>query len=271
MPFNRFKGGKKSPVHKPWHVALSDHLDRAATWPPVPAKGWEYAVDPSAWGMLGNVPDPANPPQIPDGVGDCGPAGILHLIQGQSANTGNPLTATTAQALALYSAVTGFNVNDPNSDQGTVLTDLLTYIQSNGVEMTDATGKTATVEVEGWASLDITSSALLRYAAYTFGGSYLGIQCPQQCEDDTTNWNFAPGLPPAGGHCIPQEGQGAAGGKIVSWGMVIPCSIGFLSAYLDEGYIVVTKAWLNAQQKSPTGLDLNGLVAAMAAVKAGTP
>jgi hypothetical protein len=232
--------------------ALGDFVDRATTWPAVPPQGWEFKVNPADWGMLGN-----------DQYGDCACAGICHLIQGQSTNTGNPLHATTDQALALYSAATGFNPNDPSTDNGTVLTDLLTYIKANGVEMTDATGKPVTVEVVGSASLDITSLAQLRYAAYTFGGNYLGINCPQECETDTTNWNFAPGLPIAGGHCIPQEGEGGAGGQIISWGMKIPVSNQFLTGYLEEGYVVITKAWLNAQGKTPTGLDLNGLVAAM--------
>jgi hypothetical protein len=201
-----------------------------------------------------------------DQYGDCAEAGILHLIQGQSSNTGNPLTATTGQALALYSAVTGFNPNNPDTDQGTVLSDLLTYVKKNGVEMTGATGKPTTVEVVGFASLDISSIAQLRYAAFTFGGSYLGINCPQQCLDDMSNWNFAAGLPSAGGHCIPQEGEGAAGGQIISWEKVIPVSTGFLLGYVEEAYCVLTKAWVNAQGKSPTGLNLNGLLAAMAAI-----
>ena len=252
MAFTKFKGGKLPPVRKMKMPALGDFLSAATTWPVVAAAGWENAVPPAAWDMLGN-----------DTVGNCAEAGILHLIQGQSANTGTPLSATTAQALALYSAVTGYNPSDPNTDQGTVLSDLLNYIQTNGIEMTDATGKTVTVEVVGSASLDISSVAQMRYAAFTFGGSYLGINCPQQCESDTGNWNFAAGLPIAGGHCIPQESEGAAGGKIVSWGMVIPASNQFLLSYLDEGYVVITKAWLNAQGKSPSGLDLDGLVAAM--------
>ena len=79
--------------------SLGDFLDKATTWPAVPPQGWENAVDPATWGMLGN-----------DQYGDCACAGILHLIQGQSANTGNPLTGTTRQALALYSGVTGFTI-----------------------------------------------------------------------------------------------------------------------------------------------------------------
>ena len=254
------KFGRKAPRRLLSMPALGDFLDKAISWPSVPAQGWENAVNPSLWGILGN-----------DLWGCCAESGILHLIQGQSSNTGAPLSATTDQALALYSAVTGFNQSAGPSgsnptDQGTALTDLLTYIQKNGVEMTDATGKTVTVEVIGSASLDISSVAQMRYAAYTFGGNYLGINCPQQCETETSNWNFASGLPIAGGHCIPQEGEGAAGGKIVSWGMVIPVSTGFMLGYLEEAYCVITKSWLNAQGQSPTGLDLNGLVAAMQAI-----
>jgi hypothetical protein len=255
-----FKYGRK-PARRLLSIpSLGDFLDKATTWPTVPPQGWENAVNPSAWGMLGN-----------DEWGDCAEAGILHLIQGQSANTGNPLSATTDQALALYSAVTGFDPNAGPSgnnptDNGTTLTDLLTYVKKNGVEMTDSTGKEVTVEVVGFASLDISSPAQMRYAGYTFGGNYLGINCPQQCEDDTANWNFAAGLPIAGGHCIPQEGEGAAGGQIVSWALVIPVSIGFLLSYLEEAYCVITKSWLNTQGKSPTGLDLNGLVAAQNAI-----
>ena len=255
MPFKRFKGGKLPPKRNLKTIALGDFLDKTASLPAVPAEGWETAVDPSAWGMLSN-----------DTVGDCAEAGICHLVQAQSANAGNPLHATADQALALYSAVTGYNLNDPNSDQGTVLSELLAYIQKNGFEMTDSTGKVVTVEVVGFATLDITSIAQMRYATYFLGGTYLGINCPEECEQDTSNWDFAPDLPIAGGHCIPRVGEGAAGGQIVSWGMTIPFSNGFWTAYGEEGWVVLTKNWLNAQGKSPSGLDLDALVAAMAAV-----
>ena len=257
MPFQRFHGGRLPRKFNARIPALSDFLDKAVTWPPVPAAGWEAAVNPADWGLLGN-----------DNYGDCAQAGILHLIQAQSANAGTSLSATTSQALLLYSAITGFNPNDPSTDQGTVLTDLLTYIQKNGVEMTDSTGKAAIVEVVGSAALDITSIAQMRYATYIFGGSYLGINCPEQCEQDLANWNFPAGLSIAGGHCIPRVGEGAAGGQIVSWGQTIPFSNDFWTAYGDEGYVVITKAWLNAQGQSPSGMDLDGLVAAMNQISA---
>jgi len=257
MPFNRFKGGKLPAVHKPEHLALSDFLTPAATWPPVPAQGWEFAVPETELNILGN-----------DQYGDCGEAGAYGLaqIQSNNADPSDPIVPTTAQALALYTAVTGFNPADPSTDGGTVLTDLLTYWQKTGFEVTTRSGKTRVSQIMGWASLDVSSFALLRWAAYTFGGSYLGINCPEQCEQDTTNWNFAPGLPLVGGHCIVQCGEGALGGKMRSWGMFIPASAGFMGGYIDEGYIVVSPDWVNQQEKSPSSLDLNGLLAAMKAL-----
>lgn len=246
------KLGKLAPKRHLKLPSLGDFLDKATTWPVVPAQGWEFAVNASDWGMLGN-----------DNFGCCGEAGIMHLVQAQSANAGNALHSTTDQTLALYSAVTGFNPDDPSTDQGTVLTDLLSYIQKNGLEMFDSTGKAVTVEIVGYASLDISSISQMRYASYALGGTYLGINCPGQCESDLSNWNFGPGLPIAGGHCIPRVGEGTAGGEIVSWGAVIPFSNEFWASYGDEGYVVLTKAFLNAQGKSPSGLDLDGLVAAM--------
>lgn len=248
----RFKYGKKAPKRLMSIPALGDFLDKATVWPAVPAQGWETAVASDAWGMLGN-----------DLYGCCAEAGIMHLVQAQSANAGNPLHSTTDQTLELYSAITGFNRNDPSTDQGTALTDLLTFIQKNGLEMYDATGKVVTVDVVGFASLDISSIAQMRYSTYYLGGNYLGIGCPQQCEENLANWNFPAGLPLAGGHCIPRVGEGAAGGQIVSWDTLIPFSNQFWTAYGDEGYVVLTKAWLNAQGKAPSGLDLDGLVAAM--------
>ena len=256
MPFNLFRGGKLAPVHLPKHVALTDHLDKATSWPAVPAKGWEFAVPQDEMSVLGN-----------DQYGCCAEAGAYGLaqIQSNNSNASDPIVPTTEEVLALYTAVTGFNRNDPSTDQGTVLTDLLTYWQKTGFEVTHRSGRKGVSQIVGWASLDISSFALLRWAGYTFGGNYLGIQCPQQCEDDTSNWNFAPGLPIAGGHCIDQVGEGSLGGRMRSWGLFIPASAGFMGAYIDEGYIVVSKDWLNAQSVSPTGLDLDGLVNAMKA------
>ena len=256
MPFTKFKGGKLPPERRMGIPALGDFLDKATAWPAVPAHGWELAVPASDLNVLGN-----------DQYGDCGPAGAYHLLQAQAANVGQTIVPTTDQALALYTAVAGFNPSDPSTDTGVVLTDLLTYWQKTGIPYTAADGSTATDQIAGYASLDISSVAQMRYAAYTFGGLYLGLNLPAACEQNTSNWNFGPGESIAGGHCVILAGEGGAGGKIGSWGMWIPTNWEFLLSYLDEAYITVSAAFVDgASGKSPTGLDLAGLTAAMQAV-----
>lgn len=249
------KLGKLAPKRKLGLPALGDFLGKASTWPAVPPTGWEYQIPADALSILGN-----------DIWGDCTAAGVLHLIQAQSYNTGRPIQPTTEEALSLYTAVTGFDPNAGPSganptDNGAACTDVLNYWQKTGVMAGGALHK-----IVGYASLDVSSLAQMRYAAYTFGGLYLGINLPSKCQEDTTNWNFAPGLRIEGGHCIVQLGQGADGGHVDSWGMTIPVSNSFILGYVDEAYCVVTEDWVSQQGKSPSGLDLDGLLSAMKAI-----
>jgi len=247
MSFEVFKGGKLAPKRHMMMPALGDFLDRAIAWPTVPAKGWEFAVPSSDMDILGN-----------DQFGCCAEAGAMHLIQAQQANVGRRVVPTKADTLNLYTAVTGFKSDDPSTDNGTVLTDLLNYWQATGITLGNVVHKIA-----GYASVDISSVAQMRFAAYTFGGLYLGMNCPKQAEINVNNWNFDPtNLPIAGGHCIIQCGEGAAGGKIGTWGLWIPSSWRFLLGTLDEGYVVITEDFVDQNTgKSPTGLDLDGLLA----------
>ena len=75
----------------------------------------------SNWGMLGN-----------DTVGDCVVAGSCHETMLWTAEGGKPATFTDANAISDYSAITGYNPNDPNTDQGTVVRDALLYRQKTG-------------------------------------------------------------------------------------------------------------------------------------------
>ena len=249
------KLGKKPPRRLMSTPAFGDFLDKATAWPTVAAQGWEYALPEGSFQMLGN-----------DEFGDCAEAAAMHLIQAQTANAGRTLHGTRKQTLNLYSAVTGFNPNNPATDQGTDLLSLLQYWKNNGIEVSTRKGEIIVHKILGWASLDLTSIPQIRYANYLFGGTYLGINCPQSAEDDTDNWTYQPKSPIIGGHCIPGLGQGAAGGHVVSWGLSIPFQWEFMLNYLDEGYVVVSPEWVEASGKSPSGLDLDGLLNAMKAL-----
>jgi len=249
------KLGKLAPRRLMSTPAFGDFVDKATSWPAVAARGWEYAVPPGQLEMLGN-----------DQYGDCAEAGAMHFIQVETANSGNPLHGTLQQTLDLYTALTGFNPSDPSTDQGTDLLSVLQYWKHTGITVTDAAGKEVVHKILGWASLDVSSVPQMRYANDLFGGTYLGIQCPKSAEDDTSNWLYQAGSSILGGHCVNGTGQGSAGGHIQSWGLNIPFNWEFMLNYLDEAYALISPAWVNAQGKSPSGLDLDGLLGAMKAL-----
>src|ERR1700752_3812644 len=85
--------------------------------PPLPkAFGHEGLI--SDWGMLGN-----------DQVGDCTMAGSDHETMLWCAMAGGNATFETANTLADYSALTGYNPSDPNTDQGADMHDVMKYRQ----------------------------------------------------------------------------------------------------------------------------------------------
>jgi hypothetical protein len=256
MPFDKFKGGKLPPVHKPAHLALGDFVDRCIALPKVPAHGWEFAVPADKLSVLGN-----------DVWGNCALAGALGLAQAQSWNVGKNLVPRTEEAVQAYTQVTGFDPNAGPSgnnptDNGTVLTDALDFWQKTGFAISDSNGKETIHKIDGWFTVDYTSVAMMRWAAWFFGGSYLGVNLPQSAEDDTDNWIFDPNSPTIGGHCVDRLGEGSAGGKTRSWGMIIPTQQAFYSARVDEAYVVMGPDFLNSLDKTPLGVDVNAMVEA---------
>ena len=256
------KLGKNAPRRLLSTRSLGDFLDKATTWPQVGPQGWEYAPVPIKLDMLAN-----------DTIGDCVIAMAMHYAQNETANTGSPLTASADLAIATYAAITGYDPSQTDSDgnnptdQGTDIEgQLMPYWKTTGIPMLDANGKEVMHTILGFAALDLTSVPQQRYATYVFGGSLLGIRCPASALQDTTNWTYDPSSPIEGGHGINRVGQGADGGHVNSWGLLIPYTNEFAQKLADEMYIVVTPQWLNAQGESPSGLDLDGLVSAMKAL-----
>jgi hypothetical protein len=206
---------------------------------------------------------------VSDGIisHNCVIAAMMHYAQEETANTSNPLTPTRQLTVEVYSAVTGYDPKDPSTDQGTAWTDALAYWKKHGIPLLDKNGKEVIHQIFGWASLDLGSVAQQRYACDLFGGTLMGIQCPRSAEDDTSNWTYVPDSPIVGGHGINRAGQGGAGWHIGSWGLWIKGTWEFSLKLADEDYVVATESWINSETgQSPSGLDLNGLLAAMKAL-----
>lgn len=245
------KLGKLDPKYHPKTLDLLKYFPKLFALPaPPPKKGWEYAVPDETWAgsMLGN-----------DQYGDCVEAMALHYIMGATAQAGTPVTFTTQDALDLYTAITGFNPNDPSTDNGTAITDLLNYWQTTGIK-----GHF----INGWASVPINATAL-NTAIWLFGGVLIGTSVVQSMMDQFDAgqpWNAPFTGDVLGGHGIPILGYGSAGRTCITWGKRQPMDLSAPSLW-DEAYVVITDDWLNqASGLAPSGFNYAALQADLQAI-----
>lgn len=239
-----------TPVHRLATVpSIADYLDFGANLPLIAdSVAYEKRMTQS-WGMLGN-----------DKYGDCVFASRAHFAQCASVNvTGKARTFTTAQVLKWYSDCTGFNPNDPTTDNGANPLDALKYFVSIG-------------EIVAFGKVDPTNDAHVAATIELFGGLYSGWDLPLAWQS-TTNWDAGPSITGKwqpgswGGHMVSQTGFDAqCNTPTVTWGSLINVTAAARHVYCSEAYAIVTKEWFDAGGKTIQGLDLEGLKAELANV-----
>jgi hypothetical protein len=239
------KLGKQPYRHDERTLQLARYIDPAR----LPVGPLDLTQHVSEWGMLGN-----------DQAGDCGPAAWEHLRIARSAlDAGQPVAVTTQETFELYRRVSGWNgvIGDP-SDQGVVLLDLLNQLRHDGA-------------IYAYAQINPRDHHMLAAAHYLFGGVLYGFALPlyiQPRSDRIPPWRLkahtrgdaAPGS--WGGHAVCSARM--PGHKIVTWGEVVPCSLGFVDTYADEAWAIISPEWLGADQRTPAGIDLRTLNADLA-------
>jgi len=167
-------------------------VDGVASAPP--SNSWSKGR--TDWNMLAN-----------NIVGDCTIAGFLHILMVAARILGLDYNPTDAEALALYTAITGYNpraplVNGENpTDQGATLEQVVAYLLQHPIDGFSFLGQ---------ALVNITDMNDVALAAYNFPGLYTGVNLPlisqnQEIWDVTpwdlsTNRNAQPGS--WGGHCL---------------------------------------------------------------------
>jgi hypothetical protein len=238
-----FKGGRLPNDPSKPRLRIGPYLRTVSA--PVPQRvDWLSKV--TQWPMYAN-----------DRYGDCVWATIGHQIQALTTyGQGNTIVVHESSLLNGYTAVTGFNPNDPSTDQGTVVQDALNYWRKSGVE-----GHQIIV----FAQVDHTNRTEVEAAINTFGSLHVGINFPLSAENQFNagkDWDRVTqdgGI--IGGHAVPVGSYDDATGYngTVSWARQLRMSKAFWDAYVEEAWIVITKDWLNANGLSPTGVDLYGL------------
>ncbi|MGA2893776.1 MAG: hypothetical protein ABSE22_12965 [Xanthobacteraceae bacterium] len=234
-------------------LKLARYSDRTAL-PPLPATfGHDGLIGAGAWQMLAN-----------DRYGDCVFAGAAHETLMLEREVGNVVSFTDTDVLSDYTAVTGFDPQQPQTDQGTDIQVAADYRRKTGI--VDASGKRHLIAA--YLALEPGNVTHLYQAAYLFGAVGIGLQLPASAfeqNDQGRPWDVVAQSPNAGGHYVPLVGRGADGLHVVTWGALQVMTEAFLKTYCDEAIAYVSQECLVAQ-KSPEGFDYAALLADLTAL-----
>ena len=245
------KFGRVIPRVTPQHFRLSNYLKAGLPAAPTSSdftpKGGSVLRD-----VLGN-----------DQYGCCVLSGGGHLVGTETGNAGALFPVTTAEVLAQYTAITGFNPNDPSTDQGTNISDALTYWKTKGT----VNG----TKILGSLSVDPTNKAEVQAAMWLFENLIFGVALPDAYVTPFPNadgfvWDV--GTPnPNNGHCFLGVGHTTAGIMIDTWGLFgtfTYAAIAALCSSKDGGelYVVLTPDQIaKAATKAPNGVDWSSIIA----------
>jgi len=251
------KLGKKPATYDKRDLQFA-HYRTAAPLPTYPKQfGHEKLVAANAWQMLGNGPDNTVSPGF-QGAGDCVFAGGDHETMLWTLEAGSAAKFTGATAIADYSAVTGYNPKDPNSDQGTDVREALKYRQNTGlVDAADSRHK-----IGAYLALEPGNVDHLLEALYLFGVVGIGIQFPGSAMDQFNAgkpWSVVQGAQIEGGHYIPLVAK-RTNLECVTWGRIQQMTSQFYAKYCDEAWAILSPEMLKSG-KSPEGFDLAQLQA----------
>jgi hypothetical protein len=235
-----FRAGRLAPHPESTHPRVKLGLAVDKTTLPAPPAEVDWHSQIAEWPMLAN-----------DQAGDCVEAEQGHHEQVLTAyGTGKPATFTDADAIAVYSAITGYNPDDPSTDQGTVIQDALSYWRRVGF---------AGRKIAAFAEVNVKDETELKTALALFGPLSGGMNFPAVAMDQFNSskpWDVVKNDGGnEGGHCVCIVGYDATYVYCITWGVVQKMTWAFFRKYFEELWAPVSTEWINAQ----TGLDPEGV------------
>lgn len=251
---HRLALGKRRAIHDTRTLQLAAYLPRAGAVPD--AVDWTRHV--ASWPMLRN-----------DVIGCCTVASAAHMVHAWSAERAAATPTAKDHAAVLsdsvvertYRVVSGYRPEDPSTDRGAVLLDVLKLWRKKGIG-----GHT----VGAFASVEIQNRPQLVEALAIFGGIYAGLDLPLSAQDQRI-WEVPPGHGQGttrgswGGHAVPILAADRHGLTVVTWGALKRMSWPFWKAYGDEAYALISPDFLIGKT-AVSGVDIAALRADLAAL-----
>ncbi|HTP53768.1 MAG TPA: hypothetical protein VML94_02235 [Thermoplasmata archaeon] len=246
---SKMKLGRIPPVHDARTLQLANYLRPTVLAPPPPQANWGSKV--SSWPMMLN-----------DTIGDCTVAAAAHCIEEWTTDVGRPQIIPDSTVLSVYAAVSGYNPETHQHDVGASEIRVLNYWRQKGIG-----GHT----IRAYAAVEPGNLDHVRDSVFIFGNCYLGLAMPSSAQTQSV-WSVPPGGPTGlgapgswGGHAVPVVAYDPLGLTVVTWGALKRMTWGFLTAYCDEAYALLSDDFLTAE-KTPAGVDLDALEQDLAAV-----
>jgi hypothetical protein len=229
------KFGKLPKKHDARNLQLADYVAADAEIPPL-HRAWSPAR--ATWSMFGN-----------DSVGCCTVAAAGHLMQAWTANEGVPFSPTTQQILDAYSAITGYEPDDPSTDRGATMLSVLKYWRNVGI---------AGHKIVAFAEVDPSDVRMLALAQVWFGGLYSGFILPASIYSQTI-WSDITS-PGRYGHAMAVGDRDPFSWTSVTWQELQRMTREFMACRGDEHYAVLSTDWTGPDEMAPNGLLLDELM-----------
>lgn len=245
------KLGKKPARLGSIRFRLTDYVDLSKL--PTPPADFGHGDSLSDWSMFAN-----------DTVGDCVFAGAAHETMLWRKQGGIYFKFTDSNVLSDYSALTGYNPADPNTDQGTDMQQAAEYRRTVGI--VDALGWRH--RIVAYLALQVGNLAELYVATYLFDAVGFGFRFPASAMDQFDKgqpWDVVTGSPIEGGHYVPVVGRRNGLIDLITWGKLQTMTERFAANYCDEVVAYLTVENLRSG-KTPEGFDFKSLRADLAAL-----
>lgn len=253
------KFGRLPRTYRPEIPHYSSLAMGASLSPPPISVDWSIGVNPD-WGV-----------HLNSELGDCTIAAAFNAMELWSAHgRASEITEPDAKVLQAYEEFCGFNPTDPTTDRGGVEQDVLARWLNRGMPI--AEGPNGRSKLFAFVEVDPRNYDDVKRVVNDCGGIYIGTDIPHFLVDGPMPmlWDVNPGgdQNSAGGHAVWVTGYDATKLNFVSWGSgAYAMTWDFWDKFVEEAYAISGKWWVDATGKTPLGLPLADLEAAMVAMR----
>lgn len=175
---------------------------------------------------------------------------------------GSEITEPDSNILAMYEQADGYVDGNPDTDNGGVMQDVLTYLLNTGAPV----GIGLRNKINAFMEVNPTNLDSLRHVIYDSGCAYIGVNLPQSAEQGMT-WDVGGDETIAGRHCVILTGYNPDGFTAISWGQRYSVTNAFIEKFNEEAYAIVDPTFIVASGTTPLGMTLQELEDAMQGLK----